>query len=160
MDTITVRPFTPEDADWVVARHRALYARDEGFDDSFGDLVSQVLQGFVLAHDPAREAGWIAEGPDGRLGCIFCVELDRRTAKIRMFLLVPEARGTGLGRRMLDTCMCFARQTGYKRMRLWTHESHKAAGALYAKAGWKLGASKQVHSYGKDNVEQSWSITL
>ncbi|MCE8532149.1 GNAT family N-acetyltransferase [Ruegeria pomeroyi] len=160
MDTITLRPFRPEDAPWLVERHGTLYAQDEGFDDSFAPLVARIVDDFIANHDPDREQGWIAEADGQRLGSIFCVRLDETTAKLRLFLLVPEARGQGLGRRLIDTCMGFARDKGYVQMQLWTHESHRAACALYAATGWQLVDSKPVHSFGVDLVEQSWKITL
>ncbi|MCE8507876.1 GNAT family N-acetyltransferase [Ruegeria pomeroyi] len=160
MDTITLRPFRPEDAPWLVERHGTLYTQDEGFDDSFAPLVARILDDFIANHDPDREQGWVAEADGRRLGSIFCVGLDDTTAKLRLFLLVPEARGRGLGRRLIDTCMGFARSKGYVQMQLWTHESHRAACALYAATGWQLVDSKPVHSFGVDLVEQSWKITL
>ena len=154
------RPFTPADAPWLAERHGTLYALAEGFDDTFAPLVAQILADFIAAHDPAREAGWIVEVAGQRVGSIFCVRLDDDTAKLRLFLLEPAMRGRGLGRRMLARCMDFARAAGYARMELWTHESHKAACALYAAAGWRVAASKPVHSFGVDLVEQSWKIDL
>lgn len=154
------RPFTPADAPWLAERHGTLYALAEGFDDTFAPLVAQILADFIAAHDPAREAGWIVEVAGQRVGSIFCVRLDDDTAKLRLFLLEPAMRGRGLGRRMLARCMDFARAAGYARMELWTHESHKAACALYAANGWRLAASKPVHNFGVDLVEQSWKIDL
>jgi GNAT superfamily N-acetyltransferase len=158
MTQIEIRRFTPEDRDWLVHEHRVNFARDEGFDNSFGDLVAEILDGFLADHDPRDEAGWIAWDGAQRLGSIFCVRLDAQTAKLRLFLLTPGARGKGLGRRMLGTCMGFAREQGYGGMTLWTHESHRAAGALYARNGWSLIDSKPVTSFGKPNVEQTWTI--
>ena len=132
MSEITLRRFTPEDTNWLVRQHGEHYAHAEGFDDSFGILVREILEAFVAAHDPARERGWIAVQAGQRLGSIFCVRQDAETAKLRLFLLVPEARGQGLGQRLLDACMEYARDTGYARMVLWTHESHRAACALAA----------------------------
>ena len=100
-------------------------------------LVADIVAGFFEAHDPLRERAWIAES-DRRLGCVFCVRLDEETAKLRLFLLEPEARGRGLGRRLLETCLGFARDAGYRRMTLWTHESHRAACRLYAANGFLL----------------------
>ena len=161
MSDVTLRPYHATDADWLVDQHQTLYRRDEGFDDTFGPLVARILAEFTADHDPATEAGWIAERADGtRLGSIFCVRLDAQTAKLRLFLLVPEARGLGLGRRLLDTCMAFARRAGYRRMTLWTHESHRAACALYVKAGFDLIAARPVRSFGVDLVEQTWQIAL
>lgn len=160
MNDITLRPFRAEDAPWLVERHGTLYAEDEGFDDSFAPLVARILDAFIADHDPSREQGWIAERNGRRLGSIFCVSHDEQTAKLRLFLLVPEARGLGLGKRLLTTCMAFARAAGYRDMVLWTHESHRAACGLYRASGWQLMGSKPVHSFGVDLVEQSWRIQL
>lgn len=160
MEQIEIRAFAPQDRDWVVAAHAALYAEGEGFDDTFGPLVAGIVDDFVADHDPQVEAGWIAWEGDQRRGSIFCVRLDDRTSKLRLFLLTPDARGKGMGRRMLATCMGFARQSGYAQMKLWTHESHRAAGALYAKTGWTLMSSEPVVSFGQALVEQHWEITL
>ncbi|QFT59281.1 TDP-fucosamine acetyltransferase [Sulfitobacter sp. THAF37] len=160
MDNIELRRFAAEDRDWLVEQHAVHYARDEGFDDSFGELVARILDDFLAQSDPGRERGWIAQAGAQRLGSIFCVRLDAETAKLRLFLLTPEARGQGLGRRLLETCMGFAREAGYRRMVLWTHESHRAAGALYARNGWTLESTAPVVSFGQPNVEQHWSIGL
>ncbi len=156
-----MRGFGPGDADWLVERHAALYARDDGFDESFGALVREIVDGFLDAHEPACERGIVAERDDALLGSIFCVKGDGPgIAKLRLFLLEPEARGQGLGQRLLDACLGFAREAGYARMRLWTHESHRAACALYARNGFVLTASKPVRSFGVDLVEQSWERSL
>lgn len=160
MSEIVIRAFEPRDAEWLAEQHGCLYGRDEGFDASFQALVSDILAEFVSNHDPACEQGWIAEARGERLGSIFCVRLSETRAKLRLFLLMPEARGQGLGRRLLDTCMSYAKAKGYSHMQLWTHESHKAACALYVKTGWALVSSKPVQSFGVDLIEQSWEIEL
>ena len=160
MDTVEIRTFEPEDRNWLVAEHRESYARAEGFDDSFGVLVAEILDTFIATHDPETEHGWMAWQGDTRLGSIFCVRVDAETAKLRLFLLSEAARGRGLGLKMLQICMGFARAKGYRRMVLWTHESHRAAGALYAKTGWTLMSSKPVVSFGQHLVEQHWEIAL
>ncbi|WP_299282989.1 GNAT family N-acetyltransferase [uncultured Tateyamaria sp.] len=157
MSPITLRPFRPEDTDWLVEQHGLQYAQAEGFDASFGVLVREILEGFNADHDPTCEQGWIAQAGDTRLGSIFCVRLNDRTAKLRLFLLVPDARGQGVGARLLAECMGYARSKGYRGMQLWTHESHRAACALYARTGWQLGDSRPVRSFGQDLVEQIWS---
>lgn len=157
---VVLRTFRPDDKDWLVERHGALYARDEGFDDSFARLVAEILDDFIANHDPKREQGWIAESAGERCGSIFCVSLNETTAKLRLFLLIPETRGMGLGRLMLKTCMAYARNAGYTEMVLWTHESHRAACALYKAHGWHLLDSKPVRSFGVDLIEQSWAIRL
>lgn len=160
MDRIEIRRFAAPDRDWLIEQHEDHYAKAEGFDATFGVLVTRIVDDFLTGHDPQDEAGWIAWAGNTRLGSVFCVRLDDETAKLRLFLLTPDARGKGLGRRMLDTCMGFARARGYLRMQLWTHESHRAAGALYARAGWKMVDSKPVVSFGRNNVEQIWTVTL
>ncbi len=160
MTDFLIRPFQATDTPWLVERHGTLYARDDGFDASFENLVSQILDDFVADHDPKRERGWIAEKDGQRLGSIFCVKQDEKTAKLRLFLLVPDARGQGLGKRLLTTCTEFARSSGYSSMVLWTHESHRAACALYQAFGWQLINSRPVQSFGVDLVEQSWKFQL
>ncbi|MEL7212705.1 MAG: GNAT family N-acetyltransferase [Pseudomonadota bacterium] len=158
--SVELRLFTPEDAEWLTRQHGLLYARDEGFDDTFEPLVAGILAGFVAKHDPDCERGWIAWDGTQRLGSIFCVRLDAQTAKLRLFLLMPEARGLGLGRRLLETCMGFAREVGYGRMQLWTHAEHEAACALYARYGFTRVSSVPVHSFGRDLTEEQWEISL
>lgn len=160
MSDVQLRPFDPSDADWLSAAHGRLYADAEGFDATFQTLVAGILADFSATQDPSCEAGWIAEQAGQRLGSIFCVRESADTAKLRLFLLLPEARGKGLGKRLLATCMDFARASGYARMALWTHESHRAACALYRATGWRLTSSKPVHSFGVDLVEQAWEIDL
>ncbi len=160
MQDPAIRPFHPDDAPWLVERHGTLYARENGFDESFAPLVAEILAAFIADHDPRTEAGWIAHDGARRLGSIFCVRESAELARLRLFLLVPEARGRGLGHRLLRQCMGFARACGYRRMTLSTHESHRAACALYARAGWRIVASRPVRNYGCDLVEQSWEIAL
>lgn len=160
MAQIVIDPFEPSDMAWVVSQHQRLYTQAEGFDDTFGPLVQEIIQAFAQHHDPAREAGWIARQAGQRVGCIFCVAQDAHTAKLRLFLVLPQARGSGLGRQLLTHCMGFARDAGYTDMQLWTHESHLAACALYARTGWTLTDSKPVRSFGRDLVEQTWRIRL
>ena len=160
MAKATLRRFEPSDCQWLVARHQDLYARDEGFDDSFGPLVAEILQNFCEAHDPQCERGWIAHRGAERRGSVFCVRQIDTTAKLRLFLLTPEARGQGLGKELLHQCMWFARSAGYRDMQLWTHESHQAACALYAAFGWQLLDRQPVHSFGQGLIEQSWEVVL
>ena len=157
---IVLKPFERADAAWVAQRHGALYAQNDGFDDSFEPLVASILVEFVADHDPDCEQGWIAWQGAERVGCIFCVRFDAETAKLRLFLLEPMMRGHGLGRRLLEQCVGFARDAGYRRMTLWTHESHHAACALYARNGFACVASRPVRSFGQDLVEQTWTTAL
>jgi GNAT superfamily N-acetyltransferase len=161
---VAIRTLQPGDAGWIIGQHGALYAREEGYDQSFEALVARIVADALDRGDTARECTWIAEvgGPASpqRLGTISCMAEDDQTARLRLFLLVPEARGLGLGQRLHDTCVAFARQAGYRRMVLWTHESHRAACALYARNGWQLVRSVPGKAYGQDVVDQDWEITL
>ena len=157
----TLRDLEIGDAGWLIERHAVLYAREEGFDATFEALVAEIVAAYIRSHDPATERAFIAVEDGRRLGSVFCVQSGAPgVAKLRLFLLVPEARGRGLGQQLLDACLAFARKAGYTRMRLWTHESHRAACALYAKNGFRLTNAIPVRSFGVDLVEQSWEIDL
>ncbi|UYV39508.1 GNAT family N-acetyltransferase [Rhodobacteraceae bacterium D3-12] len=160
MTQVTLRDLEIGDAGWLIEQHGVLYARDDGFDKTFEALVAEILADYIRNHDPTCERAWIAEQGGVRLGSIFCVRLDDQTAKLRLFLLTPDARGKGLGKHLLSTCLDYARAHGYTRLHLWTHESHSAACALYAAFGFSLVSCKPVRSFGVDLVEQSWEIAL
>lgn len=158
-----LRPFSAADSEWLVERHGTLYHRDEGFDESFPILVRGIIDDFLTHHDPSCESGWIAWCGANRLGSIFCVREAAATpqiAKLRLFLVDPEARGTGLAQHLLDTCLGFAKGAGYRQMRLWTHESHRAAGRIYGRNGFALVTARSTHSFGQDVVEQIWQRDL
>lgn len=157
---IVLRDLAPGDAGWIISRHGALYAADEGFDMSFEALVAEILAAFLRNHDPSRERGWVAWQGERRIGSIFCVRLSDKVAKLRLFLLEPEARGLGIGRQLLTACMAFARQSGYTQLTLWTHECHRAACALYAASGFRIVAQTPNCSFGQEVVEQEWQIEL
>ena len=159
-DPAELRDLGPGDAGWVIERHASLYARDEGYDASFEALVARIIADWLPQRDPERERGFIAWAGGRRLGSVFCFREDDTTARLRMFLIEPEARGTGLGRRMLSDCLGWAVARGYRRMVLWTHESHRAAGALYASEGFVLREQTPNRSFGQAVVEQVWDIDL
>lgn len=154
------RAFGPDDTDWLVDRHGALYARDEGFDETFPALVREIVDGFLAGHDPAREGGWILWQGGARIGSVFVVQEAPGVAKLRLVLLEPQARGQGLGQRLLDQAMGFARGAGYRTMRLWTHESHRAAGRMYARNGFRLVGQEARQSFGQAVVAQFWEREL
>lgn len=158
MDETTFRDFRREDLGWLAARHGALYAEAEGFDASFQELVAGILADYLAGRDPSRERGWVAVRGGRRLGGVFCVAAEDGRAKLRLFLVEPAARGQGLGRRLLDLCLRHARDRGYSGLTLWTHESHRAACALYRAAGLRIVGSRPVRSFGQDLVEQTWQI--
>lgn len=158
--TFTIRPFDAADADWLVTEHAEHYSRVEGFDDTFGPLVDSIIRSFIDDHNPMCEAGWIAQDQDQRLGSIFCVRRNATTAKLRLFYVVDKARGTGAAQALLDQCLGFARGAGYAGLTLWTHESHKAAGAIYTRNGLTRTDAKPVHSFGVDLIEETWEIAF
>jgi len=155
-----LRPFESGDADWLVAEHAAYYAKAEGFDQSFGPLVRRIVDDFLSGHDDTCEAGWIAHHADHRLGCIFCVRKDDTTAKLRLFYVVPQARGTGAAQSLMDQCLGFARTAGYAGLTLWTHESHAAAGRIYKRNGLTRTRAEPVYSFGVDLIEETWEIAF
>jgi GNAT superfamily N-acetyltransferase len=161
MDRYDLRDLAPGDPGWVISRHGALYWRDEGYDLRFETLVASVVARFLETRDPVTERGWIAWTRDGRrAGCVFCTRPEPGTAQLRLFLVEPEHRGTGLADRLLDACVAQARRTGATRLRLWTHESHRAAGNLYARRGFALLASEPVDAFGRPAVRQNWELRL
>ena len=161
MSGIELRDLAPGDACWLIERHATHYAVSDGFDATFEALVAEILAAYIRNRNPKRERSWIAWADGTRVGSIFCVDAgDPGVAKLRLFYVDPAARGTGLGHCLLDACVAGAREFGYERLVLWTHESHAAAGHLYRSHGFILDSAKPVHSFGVDLVEQAWSIAL
>jgi DNA-binding MarR family transcriptional regulator/GNAT superfamily N-acetyltransferase len=157
--TIVLRPPRPGDFGWVVQRHGVLYAQEYGWDATFEALVARIVADYVENHDPAREAVWIAEFDGERAGCVFCVRgSDERTAKLRLLIVEPTARGYGLGKRLVAECVAFAEAHGYQAMELWTNSVLTAARSIYVKAGFELVASEPHHSFGHDLVGETWRL--
>jgi GNAT superfamily N-acetyltransferase len=150
----------PGDLGWIVLAHGELYAREYGWDTSFEALVARIVADYASSHDPAREAAWIAELDGVRIGCIVLVAADQSTAQLRVLLVDPAARGVGVGHRLVDTVIGFARAAGYERMVLWTNDVLTAAARIYLKAGFVLTSSEPHHSYGADLVGQNYELNL
>lgn len=158
----------PGDMGWVVARHGALYAQEYGWDATFEALVARIAAEFVEHLAPAREACWIAERDGASIGCVFLVQSrDEKTgqpvegvAQLRLLLVEPPGRGLGLGSRLVEECTRFARQAGYRIIRLWTNSVLTAARHIYQKAGYRLVASDPHHSFGHDLVGEIWELEL
>jgi len=159
-EDVELRDIQSGDIGWLIQQHAELYVMDEGFNSSFEVLVAKILTDFLENRRPERERAFIATRGSERLGSIFCVHQSNEIAKLRLFLLVREARGLGLGKQLIDACMNFARDTGYQRLVLWTHKSHEAACALYLKFGFEMTSEEPVHEFGVDLIRQNWEITL
>ena len=150
----------PGDLGWVVMAHGELYAAEFGWDGDFEALVARIVADYAGDHDPAREAAWIAELAGHRVGCVFCVAADDRTAQLRILLVHPEARGRRLGTRLTDECIAFARAVGYERVRLWTNHPLAAARHVYRAAGFTLLAEERHTSFGADLVGEVYELDL
>lgn len=157
---VTIRPVgQPGDLGWVVLAHGESYAREFGWDTTFEALVARIVADYAAKHDPAREAGWIAEVDGRRAGCVFCVRGDDdTTAKLRILLVDQAARGHRLGGRLVDECVAFARAAGYRRMTLWTNDVLAAARRIYLDRGFVLVSEEPHHSFGADLVGQVYEL--
>jgi GNAT superfamily N-acetyltransferase len=150
----------PGDLGWVVMAHGELYWREFGWDTSMEALIAGIVAEYAASHDPGREAAWIAELNGRRVGCVFCVAEDETTARLRLLLVDPSARGRGLGGRLVDECVSFARQVGYARMTLWTNHPLQDARRLYLARGFQLVHEEPHHSFGVDLIGQTYELDL
>jgi len=158
---VTIRRLgRPGDLGWVVMAHGETYAKEFGWDTSFEALVTRIVADYADDHDDAREAAWIAERDGRRVGCVFCVAADEQTAQLRILLVDPAARGHGTGARLVDECLQFARQAGYKRMKLWTNHPLAAARRIYLSRGFQLVEEKPHRSFGATLIGQVYELGL
>jgi GNAT superfamily N-acetyltransferase len=150
----------PGDLGWVVMAHGEQYAAEFGWDTSFEALVARIVADYAASHEPGREGAWIAEHAGRRVGCVFCVRKDDETAQLRILLVTPEGRGLGLGRRLVDRTIAFARAAEYRRMVLWTNDPLAAARKIYLARGFRLVDEERHHSFGVDLIGQNYALTL
>ena len=148
------------DFGWIVSRHAELYAEEYGWGTPFEGLCAQIVADFVNNYDAKRERCWIAEMDGENVGCVMLVKDPDNVARIRLLLVDPKARGLGLGQRLTDECVKFARATGYRKVTLWTHSILTAARHVYEKAGFTLTSSEPRHTWGKDVVAEFWDLVL
>ncbi|MDI5971146.1 helix-turn-helix domain-containing GNAT family N-acetyltransferase [Streptomyces sp. SL13] len=158
---VTLRGPEPGDLGWVIERNAAVYAAEFGWNGEYEALVARIVADFASGHDERREALWIAE-LDGRpAGCVFCVRDEAPgTARLRLLLVDPRARGHRIGQRLVRGCVEFARTAGYRELVLWTNDVLGAARRIYQEAGFELVAERPHHSFGQDLVGQDWRLVL
>ena len=157
---VTLREPRPGDMGWVIQQHGEIYWREYGWNAEFEALVARIVAGMMARHDPAWERGWIAELDGERVGSAFVVRKSKTVAQLRLLILTPAARGLGLGGRLTDECIAFARDRGYRKMVLWTNRNLDAARVIYARRGFTLVESEAHHSYGRDLVGEHWELAL
>ena len=157
---VMLREPLPGDMGWVVQQHGEIYWREYGWDARFEALVADIAARFVRKFQPAWERCWIAELDGERVGAVFVVRKSPTTAQLRMLILSPSARGLGLGGRLTDECLTFARAKGYRKMVLWTNSCLVAARAIYAKRGFRLVKSEPYEGFGQSLVGETWSLKL
>lgn len=161
-DAYILRPARPGDYGWVVSRHGALYAEEMGWNSAIESYCARVVADYVDKYDPRRENAWIAEVDGSPVGSIFCVksEGDEQTAQLRLLLVEPSTRGMGIGSRLVEECVRFARQAGYRRMVLFTTEMQRDAARLYLKAGFELVERVEGDQFGPTIDEQFYAMDL
>jgi GNAT superfamily N-acetyltransferase len=158
---ITIRRLgEPGDLGWVVMAHGEVYAREFGWDADFEALVARVVADYAATRDGEREAAWIAAQDGRRVGCVFCVAADEQTAQLRVLLVDPAVRGHGVGGRLVDECLEFARAAGYPRMKLWTNDVLAAARQIYLARGFSLVEEEPHRSFGVDLIGQVYELGL
>jgi DNA-binding MarR family transcriptional regulator/GNAT superfamily N-acetyltransferase len=163
---VRLRGPEPGDMGWVISRNGALYAAEFGFDDSYEALVARIVAEYAADHDPARERCWIAEleqpgGARRAVGAVFCVrDKEPETARLRLLLVEPDARGLGIGERLVAACVDFARETGYRELVLWTQSRLTSARRIYSRAGFERYAETPHNSFGQHLVGEDWRLAL
>ncbi|MBS0362426.1 MAG: bifunctional helix-turn-helix transcriptional regulator/GNAT family N-acetyltransferase, partial [Proteobacteria bacterium] len=163
---IVLRAHAPGDMGWITERHGVIYGREYGWGAGIEAVTARVCADFLEHFDPAKERCWIAERAGERVGCVFIVkdilskDPSPDTARLRLLMLEPAARGTGLGRRLVEECVRFAREAGYREIVLWTHAVLTAARKIYAATGFQIVETWEHEEFGKVEVSETWKLEL
>ena len=155
-----LRQHQPGDMGWILHRQAILYAEEYGWDETYEALAAEIVAKFIKNYDPKRDRCWIAEKDGARVGAVFVAKASGEVAKLRLLHVEPEARGLGIGKRLVEECVRFARQAGYQKITLWTQRILHAARRIYEKAGFRVVREEQHHSFGKDLTAETWELDL
>jgi GNAT superfamily N-acetyltransferase len=158
--SVTLRPPAPGELGWIIQRHGALYGAEQGWDHRFEGVVAGVVADYVKTFDPAREACWIAEHEDQKVGSIMLAREDDTTGRLRLLLVEPSARGLGVGEALIAACLARAREAGYAEVVLWTQANLLPARRLYARFGFELEKSWDYDGFAEGLVSESWRLKL
>jgi DNA-binding MarR family transcriptional regulator/GNAT superfamily N-acetyltransferase len=155
-----LRQHQPGDMRWIVHRQAILYAEEYGWDETCEGLAAEIIAQFIKNYDPKRERCWIAEKDGVRVGAVFVAKASDEVAKLRLLHVEAEARGLGIGKRLVEECVRFARQAGYRMLTLWTQSILYAARHIYEQAGFRVVGEEKHHSFGKNLTGETWELDL
>ena len=155
-----LRQHQPGDLGWIVHRQAILYAEEYGWDGTYEALAAEIVAQFIKTYDPKRERCWIAEKDGVRVGAVFVAKASHEVAKLRLLHVESDARGLGIGKRLVDECIRFSRQAGYQKLTLWTQSILLAARHIYKQAGFRLVHKERRQAFGKDLTSETWDLDL